>query len=153
MYYLLIILLAFIIFSLVIMFRLSFLLRRAYSYSRNFSQTKKVFERLSGEPTVIVYGDSTAFGVGSSSSEKSLIGLLGDYYPNATIINRARVGLTIAQVTETININDFGELVIIGCGGVDLLYLKSTEYIRSCVNFAVHRSPWRKVCKQTFLAF
>lgn len=125
--------LAFILFILISIFRLYFLLKRAYNYSKNFSQTRKVFQRLSGEPTIFVYGDSTAFGVGSSSPEKSLAGLLGEYYPNATIVNRAGIGLTIEQITETMGINDSGELVIIGCGGVDLLYLKSPEYIRSCV--------------------
>lgn len=90
----------------------------------------KPFERNAGLPNILVYGDSTALGVGASSPDKSLIGLLGQYYKTASIKNHASLGLSISKIIHSFDKTAPSDLIVIGCGGVDVLYLKSMQSIR-----------------------
>lgn len=78
------------------------------------------FSQVASSPKILVVGDSTAVGTGASSSSTSLSGLLGAFYPSASIENR---GVNGSKTSDLLKRNDLhGEhfdLVMIHIGGND----------------------------------
>lgn len=98
-------------------------------YSVNFSRTSRSFERVAGQPTILVFGDSLGFGTGASVPEKSLIGLLANDYPQATVVNYAVVGFSLHQIAHSLKTTGVGNIIIICGGGIDILFFKPLKQI------------------------
>jgi lysophospholipase L1-like esterase len=80
--------------------------------------------------TIVVAGDSTAFGVGALPAE-STAGRLAAAFPHARVVNVARSGARIGHVVE--------QLDKVDCQSVDLVL------IQACANDVLEFRPVRKV--------
>ncbi len=81
------------------------------------------YERLTdSEQTILVLGDSLAYGVGTSSPETSYAGLVAKRFPDASIRNKAEIGATTRELSENINsiIDDRYSQIHIFIGGNDI---------------------------------
>lgn len=80
----------------------------------------------------VLYGDSTAFGIGSMDQHNSVAGRLAKDYPHAHIDNKAENGALVKDVKQ--KIQEGGEqyynLAIILIGGNDIIFLQSLKSIR-----------------------
>lgn len=77
--------------------RLTFL-RRDVGRARALAARGKPFERrLDAGPRVLVLGDSTGVGIGASSPEDSIAGLLAGDFPDADVVNVSRSGARVAD--------------------------------------------------------
>ena len=81
-------------------------------------------------PTIGIFGDSTALGVGASVPEKSLAGLLGSSNPQTTIVNISTNGFSIGQTANVLEKQNNFDMLVICCGGIDILYLKNNNQVR-----------------------
>ena len=115
------------------------------------SQNTSLFEQKGGSPTIGIFGDSTGLGVGASVPEKSLAGLLGNKYPQSTVVNESTNGLYTKEISKVIKRQNHFDLLIICCGGVDVLYLKTMEQIRKDVRelFAIASCKSEKILVAT----
>lgn len=78
---------------------------------------------------ILVVGDSIAYGVGTTKSEKSISGRLGEKFPNSKITTRAENGLTTSELLEDKEKyfrGDFDKTVII-IGANDIIWWKNLE--------------------------
>jgi lysophospholipase L1-like esterase len=83
-----------------------------------------------GQPRILIVGDSTGVGVGASSPQTSIAGLVGEKYPRAEIINVAVSGAKIADVPKqlaTIPDKSF-DIVMLHMGGNDVV--RFTRYAK-----------------------
>lgn len=81
----------------------------------------KPFNREAGNPLIGIFGDSTGVGVGTSSPEFSLAGLLATHYPNATIINNAVTGSSIQKTIKILEKQGKFDIIVLCCIGIDIL--------------------------------
>ena len=72
-------------------------------------------------PTIVVLGDSTAYGTGARRSVDSVAGRLGHASPTATIINSSGNGWTLADVRAAVPAVPPASLVVVMAGGNDIL--------------------------------
>jgi len=90
----------------------------------------KPFCRLAHSPIIGIFGDSTGVGAGASSPQKSLAGLIGNHYPNATIINKSIHGKKIKKTAKILEKHGNFDLIIICCVGIDILFLRNNNQIK-----------------------
>lgn len=89
------------------------------------------FEQLppdSGQ-SVLVIGDSVGYGVGSSHSETSFVGFIGQAFPSWEIVNHSESGREIRQallVLESVERSDW-DLIILQISGNDIFHLNNLE--------------------------
>jgi lysophospholipase L1-like esterase len=90
------------------------------------------FERVLDSPAkrVLVLGDSTGIGTGSSSPELSVAGRLATQFEDWSIENRAVNGAKLAEVLNQIEEGDDYDLIILHAGGNDVLRMKSRSAMK-----------------------
>lgn len=93
---------------------------------QQIAQKTEPFERefnLTNE-RILIIGDSTAYGTGASSPERSLAGLLGKRYPDTSILNEGVNGMRIHELKEALEElqNESFRLIQIHIGGNDIVH-------------------------------
>ena len=91
--------------------------------------------------TIVIAGDSTAFGVGALPGE-STAGRLAAAYPHARVINVSRSGARIGHVAEQLDRAGVAsaDLVLIHAGGNDVLEFRAPEKVEADLRAAVARA-------------
>jgi lysophospholipase L1-like esterase len=95
--------------------RLTGLYRQPKSFDRGAAQS------------ILLVGDSTAVGTGSSDENRTLASFLANDYPHTNIINKAENGAVTSQVLTQLN-NEIGNeynLIVISTGGNDVWAMTS----------------------------
>jgi lysophospholipase L1-like esterase len=90
--------------------------------------------------TIVVAGDSTAFGVGALPAETTA-GRIAAAFPNARVINVARSGARIGHVAAQLGSVDIerADLVLIHAGANDVLEFRSVKKVERDA-----RERWRR---------
>jgi len=85
--------------------------------------TEKFERRQESENSILVLGDSLAYGVGASSQDTSFAGRLAEHYRDSSITNKAEIGETVGSLKDTIDekITDKYEIIFIIVGGNDIM--------------------------------
>jgi len=111
------------------------------------SRDAKNLTKISDKPIIGVFGDSVAQGVGVSCVENSLAGLFGRYIPSSTIINKSFHGFSVKSTMQSLIDEEYFDLLVICCGGMNILYLKSIKSIRKDLRelFVVANQKSKKV--------
>ena len=96
--------------------------------------------------TILFVGDSTAVGVGASTPEKSIAGLVANRYPAAEIVNNGVSGAKAVDVLEHIKQIDASyDLIMIHAGGNDVVRFTSLHdfrnSIRTILELAKQKAP------------
>jgi lysophospholipase L1-like esterase len=91
--------------------------------------------------TIIVAGDSTAFGVGALPAE-STAGRIAAAYPNARVINVARSGARVGRVIEQLDSLEIesADLILIHACANDVLEFRSVEKFERDLRAALTRA-------------
>lgn len=119
--------------------------RRLIAIGLKLADNAIPFSRNAASPKILVIGDSTAVGTGASSSSTSLAGLLGSFYPSASIENR---GINGSKTRDLLSRNDLRgaryDLIMIHIGGNDTVRFTNldelTKDIASVIDEAKKRS-------------
>lgn len=82
---------------------------------------------------LLIVGDSTAVGTGSSRASHSLAGLLADAFPALAIENRARDGATFDEIVAQLDGDDRVDAVLVQAGGNDVIRLRNLAALRADV--------------------
>jgi lysophospholipase L1-like esterase len=99
--------------------------------SIKIAASARKFVRYSDAPTIAFFGDSTAYGVGSSCPEKSLPGLVALKNPKYTIINDSKNGSYIRNVTSVLSHQKVFDILFVCCGGIDILRMRNEKVIKN----------------------
>ncbi len=106
------------------------------------------YTRHVGDPafTILFIGDSTAVGVGASTPEKSIAGLVANRYPDSEIVNNGVSGAKAVDVLEQIKqIDTSYDLMMIHVGGNDVVRFTSLDdfrnSIRTILELAKQKAP------------
>ncbi len=109
--------------------------------------TEKFERRQEGNSSILILGDSLAYGVGASSPKTSFAGKLAEHYHDSTITNKAKIGETVSSLKETIDekITDKYEIIFIIVGGNDIMRMhinifNSAESIKPIIDKASKHS-------------
>lgn len=91
--------------------------------------------------TIVIAGDSTAFGVGALPGE-STAGRLAAAYPHARVINVARSGARIGHVAEQLDRLEIGsaDLVLIHACANDVLEFRAIDKVEADLRAALARA-------------
>ena len=91
--------------------------------------------------TIVIAGDSTAFGVGALPTE-STAGRLAAAFPHARVVNVARSGARIGHVVDQLAKVDFGhaDLVLIHACANDVLEFRSVRKVEADLRAAIARA-------------
>lgn len=94
---------------------------------------------------ILIAGDSTAHGVGASSPETSLAGLVGAYYPNAEIINISANGAKVKDAQRQLErITEAYDILFLHIGGNDVIrrtpYQHFKKHFAQLVSCAQHKA-------------
>lgn len=120
MKYLLPILIILIVFCLYQIFRTRYYIGLGTEIAKN----TQPYEQNPENPdfSILVIGDSTGYGTGASTPEKSIIGLIGNEYPNAKIVNKAKNGAKVSDLIPILeSIEERYDAIFIHVGGNDIL--------------------------------
>lgn len=129
--------------TLIVLFQISWLFyyihlgKQVVKRSEKFEKKKE-----NAEMRILLIGDSTAFGIGASSPEKSLAGLYSKKYPQAEIINMGENGKkTVDLVQDLQKIKDQRfDIIQIDIGGNDIIrfrpYAETEEHIQKALALA-----------------
>ncbi|MBP7057275.1 SGNH/GDSL hydrolase family protein [Candidatus Gracilibacteria bacterium] len=96
---------------------------------------------------ILVVGDSTAVGVGTSGPEHSIPGLVAQKYPSASVVNIAVNGSMVADVcTQLEQTTGRYDLILMQVGGNDIIrftrYRKYTRDIRIALTLAKNKARY-----------
>ncbi len=98
---------------------------RIYIFSKRAGviiQDTRRFERQEKGKTMLVIGDSVAYGTGASSPDKSIAGLIANKYGYSNVTNIAENGKRTSElVNEVSQINEHYDLIFIVIGGNDII--------------------------------
>lgn len=106
----------------------------AIASTRSFIFTKKaevLIERVNpyqqvgdNKPSILILGDSMAYGTGSSSSEATIAGLIGQELPTATINNKAKNGTKTRTLLESVetDIDKRYDIIVVIVGANDVIH-------------------------------
>lgn len=95
------------------------------------------YEQHPQNPTqhILVIGDSSAVGVGASTSTLSVAGRIGTDFPTADITNRAVSGAKIHEIAEQLkDIEQRYDLIVIHAGGNDIAQFTPLDNVRKSLN-------------------
>lgn len=94
------------------------------------ARTAHSFSRESGNnhPSILMIGDSTAFGTGAVDPSDSVAGRFGKDFPDAKILNYGKNGLRTTQLADRFSLvpKQKFDLVIIQIGGNDVVHFSKT---------------------------
>lgn len=80
--------------------------------------------------SLLILGDSTGYGTGSSDSKYSIAGLIGAEYPNLTITNSSVNGRTIGELLEDIkNLDGTYDVILLQIGANDILQKRPQDRV------------------------
>ena len=101
--------------------------------SRRLVGASVPYEQTGTGPAVVIFGDSTAEGTGSSDPRESIAGRLGLRWPNTPIINRGRDGAKLADIAAQIEAMPTLalRLIVIMGGGNDIIAARSIADLES----------------------
>ena len=73
-------------------------------------------------PEILVFGDSLGYGVGTSSRETSFAYLIGQKFPDHSIVNRSEIGAVTAEVANEITslVDKEFDMIFLFVGGNDV---------------------------------
>ncbi len=108
------------------------------------ADTAVPFERvlLNASSTILVLGDSTAFGTGVHDSRVTTAGRLGAFYPEASLTNKAKNGLRLeglSDILSTIPETEHYSLILVQIGGNDIIRFTSKKDVESRAGEAFKR--------------
>ncbi|HXN15202.1 MAG TPA: SGNH/GDSL hydrolase family protein [Usitatibacter sp.] len=91
--------------------------------------------------TIVVAGDSTAFGVGALPAE-STAGRIAAAFPHARVINVARSGARVGHVIDQLNSLDIGaaDFILIHACANDVLEFRSVKKVEQDLRAAIARA-------------
>ena len=93
------------------------------------------YERhIEGAPTILVVGDSTAYGTGASDQEESIAGRIGSDFKDYTILNRGKNGQKIQGLLDSVTkegIPEDTKLMVIQIGANDILQFTDLDLVRT----------------------
>lgn len=100
--------------------------------SSDLARAATPFEQSPQNPalSLLVVGDSTAVGVGATSSSRSVAGLVGAQNPLVQIENRARTGAKFRDIAEQLQGCRRVDLLLIQGGGNDVIRLTGERRLR-----------------------
>ena len=100
--------------------------------SSDLANSATAFQRLSGEPHLLVVGDSTGVGVGSDNADRSVAGRFGTQFQNWSIENRAVSGARISSLAEQLRgaARQRYDVILIQVAGNDIVRLRSADTLR-----------------------
>jgi lysophospholipase L1-like esterase len=100
--------------------------------------------------TIVVAGDSTAFGVGAFPCETTA-GRIAEMFPNARVVNVARSGARIGHVVDQLDTLDFqkADLVLIHACANDVIEFRSPRQVERDLRAAIARA--RRLCPHVIL--
>lgn len=103
-------------------------------FSRSLAPSERQFR-------ILVMGDSTAVGVGTSNAENSIAGLLGKKFPKAEIVNTGRTGATTGQVLKQFRrVEGTFDLIMVHTGSNDVLWGVSQKLTRKHLRKLLHNA-------------
>lgn len=93
------------IFVLVTFIYFAYPILRSVKISKEFEAETESFEQTTeiGNMNILVIGDSTAVGMGTTNSRFSTAGRIGEKYPDANLTNISKSGLKLEGLLEKIN--------------------------------------------------
>jgi lysophospholipase L1-like esterase len=102
-------------------------------------------QRTPTAPTLrlLIAGDSTAVGTGSSGPQASVAGLLGEAFPRLQIVNRARDGAQFEDLLVQLEGNEPFDMVLVMAGGNDVVRLRGFQALRDDVERVTRRARQR----------
>ena len=118
-----------------VLFILYYACRAAYSIFLNhqLSSQALAFESHPKNPTlkILIIGDSTGVGTGSSDNRQTIAGLLAKDFPHADITNRSKNGMRSAQLLKFIKTFPVvkSDYIFIHSGGGDIASFEKPEVI------------------------
>lgn len=101
---------------------------RAYYFTRTAEKLINQVEPYQQEGTsserILFIGDSFAYGTGASSSASSLAGLVGEYRPEATVVNKAKNGTKSEDLAKRIesDIDTNYDIIVAIVGSNDIIH-------------------------------
>lgn len=109
--------------------------------ARSLMRSAKPFSQSPSRPNerVVIAGDSTAVGVGSSHPRLSVAGRLGMALSRAEVINVAQSGARLAQVGRQLDKVGTVSLAVVLCGGNDIVRGGSRRRIGATIDSIVVR--------------
>lgn len=93
--------------------------------------------------TILIIGDSTAVGTGSSRPEDSTAGLIGSLYPQSNIINEGMVGERLHELVSKFDpssIKGTISLIVIQIGANDVTHFTSLKSISKDLTTLIEKS-------------
>ena len=113
--------------------------RHAHGYANRAQRYERRIENASHR--LLIVGDSTAVGLGTSSVEESLAGRLARDFPHASIENRAELGARVACVLgQLAEVEGPYDAVLIVAGGNDILRRTRHDELQKTLVAAVRRA-------------
>lgn len=104
--------------------------QRLQTIGQTLARAATPFERPTPEatPRILIIGDSTAVGVGTTSAEESVAGMFGKDFPSAHIRNVGKSGLRVAGLPGRLTLvnDEHYDLMVVLIGGNDVVRL--TKY-------------------------
>ncbi len=127
-----------------IIFSLTYLLFLAYPIYQAIERSKEIiadtvgFEQhpLLSTSTILVAGDSTAWGVGAKNNRESTAGRLGQQFPQATIINLGKSGARLKDLLCILNKqrSHHYNLILLQIGANDITNLTTYQTIETQIS-------------------
>jgi lysophospholipase L1-like esterase len=114
-------------------------IRRAYA----FCERAERYERSLPNPRrrLLLVGDSTAVGLGSSSLHDTIAGRIGNEFPDVSIENHAQLGARAASVVEQLRaVEGRFDAVLIAVGGNDIIRGTPADKLRESLELALVRA-------------
>ncbi|HIJ10907.1 TPA: hypothetical protein HA278_02510 [Candidatus Woesearchaeota archaeon] len=140
-----------IIFAVIILFILFQTVRTMYYINTGVALAKEAdavkYEQSPANSTmnVLIIGDSTVVGVGASTPEESIAGLVGKTVPDATIVNKGINGRKTASLPTEIESLEKYDLIMLHIGGNDVVrrtgLVELEKNIRATIQAAKKKSP------------
>ncbi len=87
-------------------------------------------------PTILIVGDSTAYGTGARRSEDTIAGRIAHDHTAYSIVNKGKNGQTVRALVETFQEGEMGKdnaLILIQIGGNDILQFTDLSLLRKDV--------------------
>lgn len=117
---------------------------RLASTGRDLAERAVAYEQHPANPTdcVLVIGDSSAVGVGSTNPSESVAGRLGTRYPNIDITNRGRNGLRVKDLAESFSpsSDEHYQLILVQIGGNDVRRFTSLDELEKNLRVVLGRA-------------
>ena len=112
------------------------------SRSAELARRSEPFQQNPAQPALrlLVVGDSTAVGTGTTNAALSVAGRLGQAFPRLAIENRAGDGARHADVLQQLQSGGIFDIVLVQVGGNDVIRLGSLDGLEAEIDEVVRRA-------------